>query len=127
VIVNAQTGEILCIASDKGAVHDFTLYKKSIGSKVLPRIKIKADSGYQGILKLHKNSLTPIKKSKNKPLTSEDKAFNHELSTQRILVENVNAKIKVFRCMSSRYRNRRKRHALRMSLICGIINFELTF
>ena len=114
----------MCTADAKGSVHDFTIYKNTIGSRVIARIQIKADSGYQGILKFHKNSLTPIKKSKNRTLTGDDKVFNHQLSSQRILVENVNAKIKVFRCMSGRYRNRRKRHALRMSLICGIINFE---
>ena len=100
------------------------MYKNTIGVKVVSHIKIKADSGYQGILKWHKNSLTPIKKSKNKPLTEEDKAFNRQLSSERILIENINAKIKVFRSMSSRYRNRRKRHLLRMILVCGFINFE---
>jgi hypothetical protein len=38
-------------------------------------------------------------------------------------VENINAKIKVFKITSKKYRNRRKRFGLRMPLICGIINF----
>ncbi|MDR0764121.1 MAG: IS5/IS1182 family transposase, partial [Synergistaceae bacterium] len=42
----------------------------------------------------------------------------------RILIENINAKIKVFKITANKYRNHRKRFALRMSLICGIINFE---
>ncbi|MDR1627778.1 MAG: IS5/IS1182 family transposase, partial [Oscillospiraceae bacterium] len=42
----------------------------------------------------------------------------------RVLIENVNAKIKVFKIMANKYRNRRKRHNLRTNLICGIINFE---
>ncbi|MDE0527547.1 MAG: IS5/IS1182 family transposase, partial [Truepera sp.] len=33
--------------------------------------------------------------------------------------------LKVFRILSGRYRNRRKRLALRFSLIAGIFNFEL--
>jgi len=101
------------------------MYKNTIGVKVICTIKIKADSGYQGILKFHKNSLTPIKKSKKNPLTKEDKLFNHTLSSERIFIENINAKIKVFRCLSSIYRNRRNRHLLRMALVCGFINFEL--
>jgi len=113
------------VADAKGSVHDFTIYKNTIGYKVVGRIEILADSGYQGILKFHKNSKTPKKKSKKNPLTEEDKAFNHKLSKERIMVENVNAVIKVFRIMSSRYRNRRNRHLLRLNLICGIINFEL--
>ena len=101
------------------------MYKKTIGFKVICTNKIKADSGYQGILKFHNNSLTPIKKSKNNQLFDEDKLFNRALSSERIFIENINAKIKVFRCLSSRYRNRRNRHLLRMSLVCGIINFEM--
>jgi uncharacterized protein YifE (UPF0438 family) len=101
------------------------MYKNTIGVKVICTIRIKADSGYQGILKFHGNSLTPIKKSKNNPLTDEDKLFNRTLSSERIFIESINAKIKVFRCLSSRYRNRRSRHLLRMSLVCGFINFEL--
>ena len=101
------------------------MYKNAIGVKIICAIQIKADSGYQGILKFHNNSLTPIKKSTNNPLSNEDKLFNRTLSGERIFIENINAKIKVFRCLSSRYRNRRSRHLLRMSLICGFINFEL--
>lgn len=127
MIVNAKTREILCVIDEKGSVHDFTVYKESIGSAISKNITAKADSGYQGIHQFHENSVIPIKKSKKKPLTDEDKAFNRELSRQRILIENINAQIKVFRSMSSRYRNRRRRHSLRMNLICGIINFDAGF
>ncbi|WP_366982443.1 transposase family protein [Bacillus thuringiensis] len=65
------------------------------------------------------------KKSENHPLTQEEKSYNRKLSRERIIVENINAKIKVFRSMSSRYRNRRKRHTLRISLICRLLHFEL--
>jgi len=84
-----------------------------------------ADSGYQGLLKLHANSETPYKKSKNNPLTKEKKRVNHDLSRRRILVENVIGKLKVFRILSERYRNRRKRFSLRFNLIAAIYNFEL--
>jgi len=83
-----------------------------------------ADSGYQGLLALHANSRIPYKKSKNHPLTVEQKLFNRELSKERIVIENINAKIKTFKIMSERYRNRRKRHLLRMNLICAILNKE---
>ena len=126
MIINAETTEILCVADAEGSVHDFTMYKETIGSKILGHIQLLGDSGYQGILEFHANSRIPIKKSKKKPLTKEAKAFNLELSKSRIFVENINAKIKVFRSMSSRYRNRRNRHLLRMNLICGLLNFELT-
>jgi hypothetical protein len=82
------------------------------------------DSGFQGILEFHKNSETPKKKSKKHPLTKEEKANNKRISQERILIENVFACLKVFKIFANKYRNRRKRFGLRMSLICGFYNFE---
>lgn len=107
-----------------GKTHDFKLFKDSfIGIDEL--IQILADSGYQGILAFHKNSKTPIKKKKNQELTNEEKTYNRELSRVRILIENINRRIKRFKIMSDRYRNKRKRHGLRMTLICGLHNMDL--
>ena len=124
MIVNRKTKEIICTAHAEGSIHDFKLYEYSIGSAVSEDIKVQGDSGYQGILNLHKNSETPKKKPKGRELTIEEKAENKRISRERILIENINAKIKVFKITANRYRNRRKRYGLRVSLICGIINFE---
>jgi len=85
---------------------------------------ILADSGYQGIQEYHEWSLIPIKKSKKRVLSEAEKAFNRELSRRRIVIENINAQIKVFKIMSYPYRNRRRRHLLRTKLICAILNAE---
>lgn len=124
MIVNAKTNEIICTAHAEGSTHDFKLYENSVGSAIIKDIKVRGDSGYQGILKLHKNSETPKKKPKGGELTQEEKDENRRISRDRILIENINAKIKVFKITANKYRNRRKRFALRMSLICGILNFE---
>ena len=107
-----------------GSCHDFKLYEDSVGSAIAYEIKIQCDSGYQGILKLHKHSETPKKKPKGGVLTDGEKDENRRISRERILIENINAKVKVFKITANRYRNRRKRYALRMSLICGIINHD---
>jgi hypothetical protein len=127
LIVDAKSGEIICTAHAAGSQHDFKLYENSIGSAVSNEIKIQGDSGYQGILRLHKNSETPKKKPKGGQLTDEEKAENRRISRERIIIENTNAKIKVFKIVANKYRNRRNRFGLRMALICGIINFELGF
>ena len=101
------------------------MWKKSIGVRVVQHITIKADSGYQGIDKLHGNSETPKKKSKKKPLSKEDKAYNRRIGSERVFVEHVNRWIKRLRIIAERYRNRRKRFGLRFSLFCGLYNFEL--
>ena len=124
MIADVETHKIISTYQEKGSVHDFTLFKTTVRA-IFWGILLLADSGYQGLLKLHKNSRIPFKKSKNHPLTDEQKLFNRELSRERIVIENINAKIKTFKIMSERYRNRRKRRLLRMNLVCAIINREL--
>ena len=105
-------------------MHDFQLFKTSrIG--IMAETECLADTGYQGLTRLHANSQTPKKKSKHHPLTPEQKAANRELAKQRILAEHVIGRLKVFRILSERYRNRRKRFGLRFNLIAAIYNFEL--
>ena len=122
--MNKENLSIIAIAQCKGKTHDFKLYKDEFGYAVAEWIKLMGDSGFQGILDFHKNSETPKKKSKKHPLTREEKANNKRISQERIFIENVNACLKVFKILAHRYRNRRKRFGLRMSLICGLYNFE---
>ena len=93
--------------------------------KITDKIVINADTGYTGISKLHKNSVLPKKKSKKNPLSVEDKRNNKKLASQRVSAEHVIGKVKIFKILSDRYRNRRKRFGLRFNLIAGIYNFEL--
>ena len=67
-----------------------------------------------------------MKKAKGKSLSEEQKKFNQQLAKERIVVvEHVHRKLKIFRILSSRYRNRRRRFGLRLNLIAGIYNYEL--
>jgi hypothetical protein len=86
--------------------------------------KVLADLGYVGIDKICPNSEIPNKKTKKNPLSKKDKKENRKLSSKRIIVEQINAKIKVFKIVKYPYRNRRKRFGLRMNLICAIINID---
>jgi hypothetical protein len=101
------------------------MWKKSIGAKVVKRVKIQAASVYQGIKKYHVNSETPKKKLKKRQLWKGDKVNNRRIGSERIVIEHVNARLKQFHIFAERYRNRRRRFGLRMSLICGLYNFEL--
>jgi IS5 family transposase len=92
---------------------------------MLPEIVTQADSGYQGIKELHPNSELPVKSSKKHPLTKEQKKENRRLSRSRVFIENVNRVLKVFKILSERYRNRRKKFGLRLNLIAGISNLHL--
>ncbi len=116
--------QIIATAFANGSTHDFHLFNES-KTAIAKLTLCLADSGYQGLMDLHANSKTPQKKSKHHPLTPEQKKANRELSQQRIFVEHVIGKLKVFRILSERYRNRRKRFGLRFNLIAALYNFEL--
>lgn len=126
IIADEKTKDILSIAFSKGKKHDFKLFKDSLPG-IREDILIIADKGYKGIFDIHFNSLIPIKATKNHKLTDTERAFNSALSKRRILIEHINRYIKRFRIMSSRYRNKRRRFALRSSLICAIYNFQHNF
>ena len=113
MLINPETKEIISLAFEKGKVHDFQLFKSS-KIHLKPGAQLTADSGYQGLTKLHTNSVLPKKSSKNRPLSKQDRKQNRNISRKRIAV------VKRFRILSERYRNRRKR----FSLIAGICNFE---
>ena len=122
-MINPESEEIISLAFAKGKVHDFQLFKSS-QIHLKPGSQLTADSGYQGITKLHANSVLPKKSTKNCPLSKQDRKQNRNISRKRIAVEHVIALVKRFRILSERYRNRRKRFSLRFSLIAGICNFE---
>lgn len=123
MVVNKHNRQIICTTFANGKEHDFKLLKES-KVRVKPETELDTDTGYIGISKIHANSVLPKKKSKKNPLTKEDKAFNRNISSQRVLNEHVIGFIKRFKIVADRYRNRRKRFGLRFNLIAGICNFE---
>ncbi|PVD49273.1 IS5 family transposase [Terrimonas sp.] len=123
-LIVGKDGKIICVEIDKGRKHDFRVFKES-GVHIHASTRIEADSGYQGIKKYHPNSTLPYKHSRKKPLTKQQKQHNHEVSSSRVQVEHIIRKLKVFKILGERYRNRRKRFGLRVNLIAGIYNYEL--
>jgi len=123
----ANRGIIYDVDEAPGSVHDFEICKTTLLLLMALAVIILADSGYQGIQNYHEFSLIPIKKSKKKELTEAEKAYNTALSRQRIFIEHINARIKVFKIMSYPYRNRRGGHLARTKLICAILNAEQTW
>lgn len=123
-MVDQATRAIVCTAQAKGRVHDFRVFKQS-RLPLNPKTQLLADKGYQGVLKLHPNSQTPKKKPKKATLDSADRCYNRTLAQGRVLAEHVNRRLKIWRILSERYRNRRKRFGLRFNLIAGLYNYEL--
>ena len=125
MIADKKTAQIVATAFTHGSKHDFQLFKED-DSNLAQHIRILADAGYQGLAELHENCQIPFKKSKYHALTKREKRRNRALARRRILIEHIFRKLKVFHILSERYRNRRKRFALRFSLIAALYNLELT-
>ena len=105
-MVNKATGQVICLAQAHGRRHDFYLFKAS-KTRFHSKIKVSVDTGYLGLKKHHAHTEMPKKKSKNKPLSKDDKRRNRKISAQRALCENVIGALKRFRILAERYRNRR--------------------
>ena len=126
VVINGQTRQVICTHHGRGPVHDFALYQRS-HLELHESLEVLADSGYQGLSKLHAKSRTPQKKPRKSELTDEQKQCNRELARRRVIVEHVIRSLKIFRILAERYRNRRQRFSLRFNLIAGLYNYELNF
>ncbi len=119
-------GRIVGVSSTApGSVHDFEMYKR--GVPVPKESLVFADSGYQGLQKSHLATKIPYKKKRGKKLCKEEKAYNTALSRVRIKVENVIRQLKIFKILSERYRNARKRYNLKFNIIAGIVNLKNGF
>lgn len=115
---------MICLDLGSGRQHDFRIYKNS-RIKVIESVQLMADKGYQGIAHYHANIYIPYKKSRFGQLSPEQRQHNKEQARLRVQIENVIRTLKIFRILSSRYRNRRKRFGLRFNLIAGLYNYEI--
>lgn len=125
VLADEKTQNILSVYIADGHIHDFQVYKNS-GTVLAESAKLLADSGYQGIRKLHENSETPVKASKLHSLTEEEKQYNRDLGSRRIVIEHINARLKSFGILSGRFRNDLSTFADTAVLLCTVVNMNLS-
>lgn len=132
IVVSDEHKRVLMLSPTKnGQRHDKRLLDK-VGwlSGIPPNTTLWVDSGFQGIEhSLHKNVtiMRPKKRSKLKPLTSEQKEENRIISSLRIIVENAICGIKRFNTLNQIYRNKNGQDDLFMMIASGLWNFHLNF
>ena len=125
LLINKESNAIIIYDLDSGSVYDFELFKKT-SDKFRKDITVLADSGYQGIKNIIPEAVIPHKKPKNKDLDEQQKAFNKNLSSKRVIIENVNRKLKIFKSIGLTYRSRIKEIVKIINLIVLIHNYELS-
>lgn len=120
-IAITEAGRIVGVSKPApGRVHDLEIRRRA---PPLPKhAHIYADSGYQGLQKNHAAIEIPYKKTKKKPLTKEERDYNHALSRFRVRVEHRIGRLKTFRILSERYRYPRNRYCVKISTVAGIVN-----
>lgn len=103
--------------SVEGKKHDKKLFDESrVHTK--EKSNIIGDLGYYGT----EGITVPNKKPKKIELTKEEKDFNKQFSRERIKIEHVFGKMKVFQILTQRFRNPRAKHALIFKNIAGLYN-----
>ena len=124
MIVDTKSLQIIATAHGRGREHDFKLFKRS-ECACHAGLELLGDGGYQGVKKLIVNSRTPHNRWRGRVLTAEQRLENRELASERVVVENVIRRLKVFRVLKETYRHRRRRFGLRLNLIAGLYNADL--
>lgn len=120
-IIITGNGRIVSISKPApGRVHDLEIRRR--GPPLPEDAHAYADSGYQGLQEDHPAIEMPYKKTKKRPLTKDERQYNHALSRYRVRIENRIARLKSFRILAEKYRYPRDRYAVKISTIAGIVN-----
>lgn len=113
-----------CQVELEGRKSDLKIFKET-SLQIHPKIKLKADLGYQGIAKIHPNSKTPHKTPKNGKLTKKQKRQNKCFRKKRVKIEHINRRCKCFKIVKEAYRNHLNYIAQVWLIVCGLVNLNL--
>ena len=86
-----------------------------------PQQRFKGDKAYVGEALI----TTPIKKPRNRELTSEQKEQNKAFSAKRIFVEHRIRSLKIFRVIQERFRLNPQKYEQVVLTICGIVRLRI--
>ena len=128
IIAVSERKEILIATQTKsGRRHDKRLADKvSLFEHIPEEVALWVDTGFQGILKQHFNTLIPKKATRGKPLTYEEKQENKVISSFRVIVEHAIAGIKRFKAYADIWRNKIAGLDDKMfRIVCGLWNLHI--
>lgn len=121
IIVMPDGRDIVDVVAGKpGPKSDITLFREE-RSKFDPQQKFKGDKAYVGEALI----TTPIKKPKNRELTTEQKEQNKAFSAKRIFVEHRIRSLKIFRVVQERFRLNPQKYEQVVLTICGIVRLRI--
>lgn len=108
------------VAGEPGPKSDITMFREN-RDNFDPQQNFKGDLGYQGEDLID----TPIKKPRNKELTTKQKKSNKEFSSKRVFVEHRIRSVKIFRVVQDRFRLNPKKYEQVILTICGLVRLRI--
>jgi len=108
------------VAGEPGPKSDITMFREN-RDNFDPKQSFKGDLGYIGEDLID----TPIKKPRNKELTTDQKKSNKEFSSKRIFVEHRIRSVKIFRVVQDRFRLNPKKYEQVILTICGLVRLRI--
>jgi hypothetical protein len=121
IIVMPDGRDIVDVVAGKpGPKSDITLFREE-RSKFDPQQRFKGDKAYVGEALI----TTPIKKPRNRELTTEQKEQNKAFSAKRIFVEHRIRSLKIFRVVQERFRLNSQKYEQVVLTICGIVRLRI--
>jgi hypothetical protein len=130
IIVSDKNKKVLMVSVTRSARrHDKRLADKDILFENIPQdVEVFVDTGFQGVKQKHNNTFIPIKRSKGKPLTDEQKQWNKLISSIRVPVEHAIGGIKRYQSVTQTFRNKKQQLADTFILLsAGLWNYHLQF
>jgi DDE superfamily endonuclease/Helix-turn-helix of DDE superfamily endonuclease len=108
------------VAGEPGPKSDITIFRE-YRSGFDPQQRFKGDKAYLG-----ENLITtPMKKQKNRELTTEQKEQNKAFSAKRIFVEHRIRSVKIFRVVQERFRLNPQKYEQVILTICGLVRLRI--
>ncbi|MEG4118403.1 transposase family protein [Microcoleus sp. N9_B4] len=121
IIVMPDGRDIVDVVAGKpGPKSDITLFREE-RSQFDPQQRFKGDKAYVGEALI----TTPIKKTRNRELTTEQKEQNKAFSAKRIFVEHRIRSLKIFRVVQERFRLNPQKYEQVVLTICGIVRLRI--
>ena len=108
------------VAGEPGPKSDITIFREE-RSQFDPKQRFKGDKAYVG----EDLITTPIKKPRNRKLTTEQKEQNKACSATRIFGEHRIRSFKIFRVVQERFRLNSQKYEQVILTICGLVRFRI--
>lgn len=128
VMITDEKKRILFATPTKsGRRHDKRLAdKENLFEHIPESITLWVDTGFQGVLNQHSNTMIPKKASKGSPLTYEQKQENKVISGIRVSVEHAIGGAKRFKGFADIFRNKKVFMEDQLMIIaCGLWNLHI--